>query len=263
LGTWPFLTEEVNQEYVERIQRYMLKAIKEAKVNSSWIQPNEDWEEAVKKFIAGTLGPDHGFVSKFNPAAQKIAWHGMLNSLTQMILKFTVPGVPDTYQGTELWDFSLVDPDNRRPVDFTLRQKFLEEVQDEKSDALFKTWQDGRIKMSVTSRLLHLRQIAPVLFETGSYYSFYANGEFSDSCVAFSRELGSQMVLVIAPRFTTYLGSVESGIDWKETELLFDKTLPAMVDHLTGRTIKAGLDTLPLKNLNDFPFAVFHNISMP
>jgi (1->4)-alpha-D-glucan 1-alpha-D-glucosylmutase len=262
LGTWPFLAEEVNEEYVERIQRYMLKAIKEAKVNSSWIQPNEDWEEAVKKFIAGTLEPDHGFVSKFNPTAQKIAWHGMLNSLTQMILKFTVPGVPDIYQGTELWDFSLVDPDNRRPVDFALRQKFLEEVQDEKSDALFKTWQDGRIKMSVTSRLLRLRQIAPMLFETGSYYSFYANGEFADCCVAFSRELGSQMVLVIAPRFTTHLGSAESGIDWKETELLFDKTLPAMADHLTGRTIKAGLDTLPLKNLNGFPFAVFHNLTL-
>ena len=123
LGTWPFSAEEVNEEYVGRIQRYMLKAIKEAKVNSSWIQPNEDWENAVKKFVAGILGPDHGFRSKFGPAAATIAWHGMLNSLTQTILKFTVPGVPDIYQGNELWDFSLVDPDNRRIVDFTLRQQ--------------------------------------------------------------------------------------------------------------------------------------------
>jgi (1->4)-alpha-D-glucan 1-alpha-D-glucosylmutase len=259
-GTWPFSTEEINEEYVQRIQRYMLKAIKEAKVNSSWIQPNEDWEEAVKKFIASTLSPKHEFRSRFNPAAERIAWHGMLNSLTQIILKFTVPGVPDIYQGTELWDFSLVDPDNRRPVDFTLRQKLFEEVQNDNADTLFKTWQDGRIKMSITSRLLHLRQIAPALFETGGYYSFYATGEFADCCIAFSREMGSQMILVIAPRFTTRLGTAESGIDWKGTEILFDKTLPEMVDQLTGRTLKGGMETLPLKSLEAFPYAVYHNL---
>src|SRR3984957_12288201 len=135
LGTWPFSIEAVNEEYVERIQRYMLKAIKEAKVNSSWIQPNEDWEAAVKQFIAGALGPDHGFRSKFVPAAATIAWHGMLNSLSQAILKFTIPGVPDIYQGAELWDFSLVDPDNRPPVDFPLRKRLLEEVQTEGAEA--------------------------------------------------------------------------------------------------------------------------------
>jgi (1->4)-alpha-D-glucan 1-alpha-D-glucosylmutase len=260
LGTWPFSAEEVNEAYVERIQRYMLKAIKEAKVNSSWIQPNEDWEAAVKKFIASTLAPDHEFRSKFDPAAAKIAWHGMLNSLSQTILKFTVPGVPDIYQGTELWDFSLVDPDNRRPVDFMLRQQLLEEVQNENPDALFKTWQDGRIKMLITSRLLRLRQIAPALFKAGNYYSFYADGELADCCVAFSRELDSQMILVIVPRFTTRLGSAESGLDWKETELLIDRTLPAMVDQLTGRTIKPGSDTFQLQSLNAFPYAVFHNL---
>jgi maltooligosyltrehalose synthase len=108
--------------------------------------------------------------------------------------------------------------------------------------------------------LLHLRQLAPVLFQAGSYYSFYANGDLADCCVAFSRELDSKMILVIAPRFTTRLGTAETGFDWKETELLIDKTLPAMVDQLTGRTIKAGLDTLPLKTLDTFPFAVFHNL---
>jgi (1->4)-alpha-D-glucan 1-alpha-D-glucosylmutase len=261
LATWPFSTEEINEVYVERIQRYMLKAIKEAKVNSSWIQPNEDWEAAVKKFVASILGSAHGFRTKFDPFAAKIAWHGMLNSLTQAILKFTVPGVPDIYQGAELWDFSLVDPDNRRPVDFKLRQQILEEVQNDHADTLLKTWQDGRIKLLVTLRLLHLRQIAPALFETGSYYSFYANGELADCCVAFSRELGSKMVLVVVPRFTTRLGTPGSGFDWKGTELLIDKALPAMVDALTGRTLEGGLDTVPLETLDAFPFAVFHNLS--
>ncbi|MEA3164006.1 MAG: (1-_4)-alpha-D-glucan 1-alpha-D-glucosylmutase [Verrucomicrobiota bacterium] len=262
LGTWPFVAEEVNEEYVDRIQKYMLKAIKEAKVNSSWIQPNEDWENAVKQFIAGILKADHGFRSKFDPAAATVAWHGMLNSLAQTILKFTVPGVPDIYQGTELWDFSLVDPDNRRPVDFTLCQRLLDEVRTEAAETLFKTWQDGRIKMSITSQLLHLRQSAPALFESGSYYSFYANGDRAECCVAFSRELGSQMILVIVPRFTTRLGTAGSGFDWKETELLFDKTLPAMEDQLNGRTIKPGLDTLPLKTLDVFPFAVYQNLQI-
>jgi (1->4)-alpha-D-glucan 1-alpha-D-glucosylmutase len=261
LATWPFSIDEVNEVYIGRIQRYMLKAIKEAKVNSSWIQPSEEWEAAVKKFITGILGPAHGFRSKFDPVAAKIAWHGMLNSLTQAILKFTVPGVPDIYQGAELWDFSLVDPDNRRPVDFKLRQQILEEVQNDHADTLLKTWQDGRIKLLTTLRLLHLRQIAPALFGTGSYYSFYANGELADCCVAFSRELGSQMILVIVPRFTTRLGMPGSGFDWKGTELLIDKTLPTMVDALTGRTLKGGLDTVPLETLDAFPFAVFHNLA--
>ena len=261
LGTWPFAGEDVDAAYVERIQRYMLKAIKEAKVNSSWIQPNEEWEEAVRNFIAGILEGQHTFRSKVDPAAAKIAWHGMLNSLTQTILKLTVPGVPDFYQGTELWDFRLVDPDNRGQVDFALRRQILEQVQEEKTENLFASWPDGRIKLLVTSRLLRLRQSAPQLFQHGSYNSFYANGELTDCCIAFSRELGSQVILVIAPRFTTRLCTPGSGLDWKDTELLFDETLPAMTDALTNRTFKSGTDTLPLKDFGSFPFAVFHNLS--
>jgi len=261
LGTYPFSAEEVDEKYVGRIQRYMLKALKEAKVNSSWVQPNEDWESATGRFVSDSLKPEHAFRAKFEPAAARIAWHGMLNSLTQTILKLTVPGVPDIYQGTELWDFSLVDPDNRRPVDFSSYQQTLEEIQKESADALFKSWRDGRVKMLITTRLLHLRQAAPALFENGSYSSYYANGELADCCVGFSRDMNSQKVLVIVPRFTTRLGAPEAGFDWKKTELLFDGALPAMADLLTGRSIKAGIDSLPLKNLDSFPFAVFHNIT--
>ncbi len=261
LGMWPFEGVNPDEEYIGRVQRYMLKAIKEAKVNSSWVQPNEEWEEAVGSFIAGILDKQHGFRSKIEPAAAKIAWHGMLNSLTQTILKLTVPGIPDFFQGTELWDFRLVDPDNRGPVDFVARQQILEQVRDEKAETLFDSWQDGRIKMLVTSRLLRLRQTAPALFSQGSYSSFYANGDLSDCCVAFSREHDSQIILVVVPRFTTRLCKPGSAADWKEAELLFDKSLPAMTDALTGRTFKSGSDTLALKNLDTFPFAVFHNLS--
>ncbi|HYY31236.1 MAG TPA: malto-oligosyltrehalose synthase [Chthoniobacterales bacterium] len=261
LGTWPFSGESLDESYVNRIQRYMLKAIKEAKVNSSWVQPNEAWEEAVNRFVAGILAPEHGFRAKVDPVAARIAWHGMLNSLTQTILKLTVPGVPDFYQGTELWDFRLVDPDNRNPVDFNVRKQRLEEIQKEKAETLFASWHDGRIKLMITSRLLRLRRLAPSLFQTGTYNSFYASGQLADCCIAYSRELGSQILLVIVPRFTTRLCTPDSECDWKETELPFDKTLPAMVDELTGRTLKAGIDTLNLKHLESFPFAVFHNLS--
>jgi (1->4)-alpha-D-glucan 1-alpha-D-glucosylmutase len=213
LGTWPFCGESVDETYVGRIQRYMIKAIKEAKVNSSWVRPNEDWEEAVNRFAAAILEPEHGFRAKVDPVAARIAWHGMLNSLTQTILKLTVPGVPDFYQGTELWDFRLVDPDNRSPVDFAVRKQLLEEVQKEKPETLFASWRDGRIKMMVTSRLLRLRRLAPSLFQTGSYNSLYAIGELADCCIAYSRELGSQILLVVLPRFTTRLctSSVSRG----------------------------------------------------
>jgi (1->4)-alpha-D-glucan 1-alpha-D-glucosylmutase len=261
LGTWPLSAEEVDENYMDRIHRYMLKAVKEAKVNSSWIQPNEDWENAVSHFLRESLKQDHAFRPKFEPAAARIAWHGMLNSLTQTILKFTAPGIPDIYQGTELWDFSLVDPDNRRPVDFTSNEQILESIQKENADVLFKSWQNGHVKMLIISRLLRLRQAAPALFQNGSYSSYYASGELADCCVALSREMDSQKILVIVPRFTTRLGTAESGFDWKNTELLMDQTLPTMVDLLTGRSLKAGIDSLPLKNLDAFPFAVFHTLT--
>ena len=260
LGTWPFSSEAVDKTYLERMQRYLLKAIKEAKVNSSWIQPNEEWENAVTSFIAEILEPDHAFRACIEPAAKRIAWHGMLNSLTQTILKLTVPGVPDFYQGNELWDFSLVDPDNRRPVDYVSRTKILAELENENAGSLFGSWEDGRIKMFVTTRLLDLRRVAPLLFEKGSYASFYGDGDFADCCVAFSRELDSQKILVIVPRFTTRLSTEDHHIDWKQTELLVDAGVGAMKDLFSKHTIAKGSDTIPLKNFNAFPFAVFHNV---
>jgi (1->4)-alpha-D-glucan 1-alpha-D-glucosylmutase len=184
----------------------------------------------------------------------------MLNSLTQTILKLTAPGVPDIYQGNELWDFSLVDPDNRRPVDYVLRTKILEDIQNEKAESLFENWHDGRIKMFVTTRILRLRRAAPLLFQKGGYASFYSEGELADCCVSFSREQSSQKILVIVPRLTTRLSSGEGHFDWKETELLFDSGSSVLTDLFTGRTIAPKSDSLPLKNLHAFPFAVFHNL---
>jgi (1->4)-alpha-D-glucan 1-alpha-D-glucosylmutase len=243
--------------YIERIQQYSLKAIKEAKVNSSWIQPQNDWEAAVSRFIGEILNPEHPFYTELEKAAEIISWFGMLNSLTQTILKLTVPGVPDIYQGTELWDFTLVDPDNRRPVDYEQRGKDLEEVQKGIATDFFPKWKDGKIKMYVLTRLLNLRRSSPHLFQQGTYSSLYATGPNADSCVAFTRVHDAQKMLVIVPRLTTRLCAPNGPFDWKDTTLFIDETLPAMQDLLTGALIKKGVDSYPLNNLGAFPFAVF------
>jgi (1->4)-alpha-D-glucan 1-alpha-D-glucosylmutase len=259
LGTYPFSLDAIDGAYIERMQRYMLKAIKEAKVNSSWIQPNESWENAATQFVAKTLDAKHAFLPKLDSAATKVAWHGALNSLSQLVLKLTVPGVPDFYQGTELWDFSLVDPDNRRPVDYAQRQQLLSEIETASADKLFSSWQDGRIKMFITARLLQLRHQMPELFREGNYSSIYATGELADCCVAFSRALNSKKILVVVPRYTMRLGQANSDFDWKNTELVIHETIPAMHELFTGMTLKAGIDALPLKELKRFPVAVFYS----
>src|SRR4029078_10510285 len=135
LGTWPMQAngeaEPVpSPDYIERIQAYMAKALKEAKINTSWIQPNEEWDGAMHDFVAKILdsSPRNKFLPIFLPAAKEIARLGAINSLTPRLLELTSPRVPDIYQGTEIWDYSLVDPDNRRPVDYELRREMLKSL---------------------------------------------------------------------------------------------------------------------------------------
>ncbi|HSH39788.1 MAG TPA: malto-oligosyltrehalose synthase, partial [Chthoniobacterales bacterium] len=170
LGTWPMQpsgapVESVDAEYVRRIQEYMTKALKEAKLNTSWIQPNEEWDAAMRDFVAGILQPSakNKFVPAFLGLAAQIAQLGAVNSLSQVLLKVTAPGVSDIYQGNEIWDFSLVDPDNRRPVDYQRRREMLEALDSTAPDDLLRNWADGRIKLLVTSRMLRFRRDHPDL----------------------------------------------------------------------------------------------------
>src|SRR5262249_37576267 len=132
VGTWPVggLTPDDRAAFVDRIRAYMVKALHEAKVHSSWINPHPEYDAAVAEFVARVLDPDRAgpFLRDFEPFQRSISHVGMFNSLAQTLVRCTAPGVPDTYQGTELWDFSLVDPDNRRPVDYDLRTRLLEEL---------------------------------------------------------------------------------------------------------------------------------------
>jgi (1->4)-alpha-D-glucan 1-alpha-D-glucosylmutase len=258
VGMWPFSAEELNDEFEQRLQRYFNKAIKEAKVNSSWIQPNQNWEDAASQFLNRILQPGHPFRKVMTDVGQVIGWHGMLNSLTQTILKLTAPGVPDFYQGTELWDFSLVDPDNRRPVDYKKRQEALDAIEGRSLQDLLREWQSGHVKLAAIHRLLKFRQAHPALFQQGNYASLYASGPLAQNGVAFSRRLDRERLLVIVPRLTTRLGKPNEGFNWQDTQLLLDESLPAMTDVLSDRKLKANTEAVPLEMLNEFPFAVFY-----
>ena len=270
LGTWPVQPSGVPEaiataEYIERIQAYMGKALHEAKINTSWIQPNEEWDAAMRDFIGRILDSSsrNKFVPAFLPVVQEIAWLGAINSLSQTLLKLTSPGVPDIYQGNEIWDYSLVDPDNRQPVDYRPRRAMLDALPASTPDELMRNWPDGRIKMFLTQRLLQFRREHVGLFQRGEYLPLGASGTFAECCVSFARRLGDQWIVVIAPRLSSRIGFPPIAERWKDTMLEFPETLSlehahnlftCRKLHHEGRVV-AVADTLSI-----LPFAVITNL---
>ncbi len=223
LGTWPLEPFQGDERiaYIDRIQKYMIKAIKEAKINSSWIEPNEDWEQATIRFISGILNgkSSEKFCSDLAEMAEVVAQLGAMNSLAQTVVKCTAPGVPDFYQGTEIWDFSLVDPDNRRPVDYSARQRLLESLARAGPRELLSEWRTGRIKLFLIQRLLTFRAENLSLFQKGSYTELVVIGEKPNHVVAFERRHGAQSLVVAVPRLTHSLGPWPVGDAWGKTFL--------------------------------------------
>lgn len=227
LGVWPLetMSKEDYQVFQERIQAYMLKAIKEAKVNTSWINPNKEYDQAVQIFVRSILddSKSNPFLEDFKVFQRKIACYGIYNALSQTLLKMTIPGVPDFYQGNEIWDFSLVDPDNRKPVDYALRRKMLRTLKDWLSDStkeftllecenlmkltkeLVETREDGRIKLYLTYRTLTYRRQRKELFMEGSYIPLEELGSKKDHICAFARRYKNQLIVVVVPRLLTRL----------------------------------------------------------
>lgn len=261
LGAWPMegLTDENRAEFTQRVQDYMMKALHEAKVNSSWLEPNNVWDEAVRDFVGAILaaGKDNRFPTAFEAFAKPVAGFGMVNSLAQTVLKLTCPGMPDCYQGSEMWDFSLVDPDNRRPVDYELRKQRLEGVVRAPSRDLMEHWQDGRIKLLITHRLLELRRKMPEVFGTGAYVPVATSGAFADKLVAFERRGtgAAESVLVIVPRHTVALGFPALGEVWQDTQVSAAAEGAPWRDVFTGREHTGGPLALSAV-LSDLPCAV-------
>ncbi|WP_299988876.1 malto-oligosyltrehalose synthase [uncultured Pontibacter sp.] len=207
LGVMP-IDGEVDDTLVERVQEYLVKAFREAKVNTNWSEPNEDYENGVKNLVQQLLQKDEDFMASFMPFFRKAAHFGWLYSLCQTLLKTTCPGVPDVYQGCELWDFSLVDPDNRRPVDYEQRQQFLQEIKtNEKSQDLLQqilsTPTDARVKLYLLHQVLHLRKELKSLFDKGDYIPLQLKGRHSKHAMAFARQNGDDWCIVVVPRLLT------------------------------------------------------------
>ncbi|MGC4061059.1 MAG: malto-oligosyltrehalose synthase [Aquabacterium sp.] len=251
VGIWPLapLTQEALDGLRERVLSYMIKAAREAKTHTSWINPNLDHEAALSRFITrilGTLEPNP-FLKDVQAFVAPLAKLGCLNSLNQVVLKLTSPGMPDVYQGCETWQFNLVDPDNRRPVDFTQMATLLDEVQAsfgeaQLPDGVLDAWLDkpesGHIKMLLTWRLLTLRRMAPRLFAKGSYRPLDVGGQAASHVVAYQRQEDGGPVpscVVITSRLLHNLDTA----DWQDTTVTWASPAAATqwVDWLTGRRI--------------------------
>jgi (1->4)-alpha-D-glucan 1-alpha-D-glucosylmutase len=245
LGAWPWKMEsqEDRQHFLERMQEYSSKALSESKVNLSWLNPNPEYIEAVHAFLADLLLPDKRgresrFVQLLDTILPRVRFFGALNSLAQTVLKLTSPGVPDFYQGTELWDLSLVDPDNRRPVDYELRTRLLAEMKSiESSDGPLAVCRhtladlsSGQIKLWVSHKTLALRSELPALFRKGSYQPLELTGGQKQHGVAFLRSYAGRSLLTVVPLFTSTLmhGKTELPLAdaWGNTAISLPENAP-------------------------------------
>jgi (1->4)-alpha-D-glucan 1-alpha-D-glucosylmutase len=263
IGSWPAeLTgtgrpsAEALRAYGQRIEGALEKSLREAKLHSSWAAPDSAYEDAMLGFARDALDPEKSdaFLDAFLPFQARIAELGVRNSLVQTALKLTLPGMPDIYQGAELWDLSLVDPDNRRPVDYATRAALLSRIDaDLQGDraatmrALLADWRDGGIKLAITATLLRFRAAHPELFNTGSYEPVDAQGSQADRIVAFRRTLDSQTMIVVAARFPTREAA------WDATTIPSEDGETTWTDLLTGREVTT-LTAAAL--LTDLPVAV-------
>jgi (1->4)-alpha-D-glucan 1-alpha-D-glucosylmutase len=213
VGAYPFDSAEL-PEFRERMKAYVVKAVREAKVHTAWLRPDEEYENGYVHFVETLLTPgkDNIFLDKLQHFQKRIAEYGIYNSLSQLLIKLTAPGVPDFYQGTELWDLSLVDPDNRRPVDYQKRLSALQDIQTrwQKQPStlikdLLKNRTDGRIKLFLMLRGLAARNYFRNVFRSGAYHPLTATGEQAEHVVAFIRHKGEHTVVTVVPRFLTDL----------------------------------------------------------
>ncbi len=270
LGIYPFDKKDYD-DVIPRMEQYIEKMLREAKLHSFWSDPDVEYENAVKAFLKDILTTSEYnlFLDEFLPFQRRIAHYGILNSLSQTLIKITAPGIPDFYQGTELWDLSLVDPDNRRPVDFALREKYLEEIinRSNREDvfdyiaSIRDSAADGRIKMFLTYKALAARKENPDVFLEGSYSQIRVTGKHRNHIIAFGREYKNTIATTIAPRWLTSLIDEKTfplGRNvWGDTSVY----LPAQGSRvwgnaLTGETITKGGRAAVADILTNYPAAL-------
>lgn len=272
VGTWPVekCTTEEWLDYRSRISAYMTKALREAKRNTSWVDPAAEYEDAVTNFVGDLLDPANSqtTMSAIDAFVRGIADAAYLNSLSQLILKATLPGIPDFYQGTELWDFNLVDPDNRRRVDFEARHALLRDLQAKFETnpvaccrEVIETWPATGVKLFLTWRLLTLRAAIHPVFGSGTYLPLVLSGGMADHAIAFLRTFAETELLVIVPRHMRHSMQSRSidSIDWQETVAAMpDQRERTLTNYLTLETVRCQAGTLELASLlRPFPFGIY------
>lgn len=268
LGAYPFLEEEI-LNFKQRMKTYIIKAIREAKVHTAWIKPDTVYEDACVNFIDGILDPGRSpeFLKVFIPFQKKIAFYGIFNSLSQVLLKIACPGIPDIYQGSDLWDFNLVDPDNRRPVDFKKRKYFLQEIKAKEKDLpglikeLFAHKEDGRVKLFTVYRSLKARNEFKELFQSGQYISLEVKGEYQNNIIAFARRYNNDCCIAVAPRFLSTIvteGEFSLGHSiWQDTAISLPDGFPVVWKNIiTDQSLKREKSISIGEVLDVFPVAL-------
>lgn len=218
----------IDDSIINRLKDFVVKALREAKTNTSWINTNPTYEKHVLQFVDKMLSPKHEFINSLANFVKKIAGHGMINSLSQLLLKHTCPGIPDTYQGSELWDLSLVDPDNRREVDFASRYSILEKLleKDKKEpgkliEHLVKNRNNGEIKLWLTYQLLKVSKDKSLLFTKGEYIPLETKGKCKEHILAFARKYQESWIVTVVPLFSYLLSKYKpfQAYNWEETRI--------------------------------------------
>jgi (1->4)-alpha-D-glucan 1-alpha-D-glucosylmutase len=278
IGTWPSGAPGAIDldAYRSRILTYMTKAVREAKEHTSWVNINSDYESALTEFITPLLSSTENnlFLADFIPNASRIARFGLFNSLSQTLLKLASPGVPDIYQGCELWQFHLVDPDNRQPVDYAKRSAMLAELVQQFSGppaswaaalaSMTANMENDNLKQYLTWRTLQLRRRWPELFSAGSYQPLLATGTAAGHVCAFARHHGALTAIVAVPRLLTKLADVTAGgyaaMQWEDTAVPLPKSGTAWLDVFSGATFDSGPEMLQASELfAHFPVALLVN----
>lgn len=264
IGAFPFNSSDYDS-FVVRIKEYIIKAVREAKVHTAWLKPDSAYEEAFLQFVDQIFNKDgeNSFLDFFLPFVNKISFYGMLNSLSQTLIKLTAPGVADIYQGTELWDLSLVDPDNRRPVDFALRKQILDELilskEENLIEELLKNYSDGRVKMYLIYKTLMVRNKYNYVFLKGEYIPLNVAGKYKENIIAYLLRYEDVSLLVVVPRFLTGLiddYTLPLKSIWKDTAILVPFVGYEFVDVFTDTKIVVKDELRVDKILCRFPVAL-------
>lgn len=272
LGVWP-LEQEALANILQRVQEHLVKATREAMVHTRWTRPNQAHEDALQSFAARVISSENReFLLDFQKFHETFAYFGMINGLSQIVLKIASPGVADFYQGSELWDLRLVDPDNRGQIDFTRRISWLKGIVNAESlspgraiSDLLTHWQDGRIKLHLTWKALNFRRAHPDLFLEGEFVPLHCKGCHAANIIAFLRKRADVSVLVAVPRWLSQVPRSHDQFDWCDTRLALPadgalswnnilSTHPVSAHNLDGEAC-----VLINELLRDFPVAFLHS----